>query len=125
MAIDFDLIKEIKSRADIVDVISAYLPSVQKKGRNFVAVCPFHDDHDPSMQINKEKQIFNCFVCHSSGDVFSFVQKYDKCSFEEAVRKVCEIINFDDPRLHKKSYTKPVDENLVPIYNCINELQKL
>lgn len=125
MAIDFDLIKEIKSRADIVDVISSYLPSVQKKGRNFVAICPFHDDHDPSMQINKEKQIFNCFVCHSSGDVFSFVQKYDKCTFEEAVRKVCEIINFDDPRLHKKSYVRPVDQNLVPIYNCINELQKL
>ena len=124
MAIDFDLIKEIKSRADIVDVISSYLPSVQKKGRNYVAICPFHDDHDPSMQINKEKQIFNCFVCQSSGDVFSFVQKYEKCSFEEAVRKVCEIINFDDPRLHKKSYTKPVDQNLVPVYNCINELQK-
>lgn len=125
MAIDFDLLKEIKARADIVDVISAYLPSVQKKGRNYEALCPFHTDHDPSLKINKEKQIFNCFVCHTSGDVFSFVQKYDKCSFEEAVRKVCEIINFDDPRLHKKSFTKPVDENLVPLYGCINELQKL
>lgn len=125
MAIDFDLLKEIKARADIVDVISAYLPSVQKKGRNYEALCPFHTDHDPSLKINKEKQIFNCFVCHTSGDVFSFVQKYEKCSFEEAVRKVCEIINFDDPRLHKKTYAKPVDENLVPLYGCINELQKL
>lgn len=125
MAIDFDLLKEIKARADIVDVISAYLPSVQKKGRNYEALCPFHTDHDPSLKINKEKQIFNCFVCHTSGDVFSFVQKYEKCSFEEAVRKVCEIINFDDPRLHKKTYTKPIDENLVPLYGCINELQKL
>lgn len=125
MGIDFDLLKEIKARADIVDVISAYLPSVQKKGRNYEALCPFHTDHDPSLKINKEKQIFNCFVCHTSGDVFSFVQKYDKCSFEEAVRKVCEIINFDDPRLHKKVYVKPVDENLVPLYGCINELQKL
>ena len=124
MAIDFDLVKEIKQRADIVDVISYYLTSVQKKGKGFVAICPFHDDHDPSMQISKDKQTFHCFVCQTGGDVFTFVQKYDKCSFEEAVRKVCDIIGFDDPRLHKQVYQKKVDENLVPVYNCINELQK-
>lgn len=124
MAIDFDLVKEIKQRADIVDVISYYLSSVQKKGKGYVAVCPFHDDHDPSMQISKDKQSFHCFVCQTGGDVFTFVQKYDKCSFEEAVRKVCDIIGFDDPRLHKQVYQKKVDENLIPVYNCINELQK-
>ena len=124
MAIDFDLVKEIKQRADIVDVISFYCSTVQKKGKGFVAVCPFHDDHDPSMQISKERQTFHCFVCQTGGDVFTFVQKYDKCSFEEAVRKVCDIIGFDDPRLHKQVYGKKVDENLVPVYNCINELQK-
>ena len=124
MAIDFDLVKEIKQRADIVDVISYYLSSVQKKGKGYVAVCPFHDDHDPSMQISKDRQTFHCFVCQTGGDVFTFVQKYDKCSFEEAVRKVCDIIGFDDPRLHKQVYTKKIDENLVPVYNCINELQK-
>ena len=124
MAIDFDLVKEIKQRADIVDVISFYCSSVQKKGKGYVAVCPFHDDHDPSMQISKERQTFHCFVCQSGGDVFTFVQKYDKCSFEEAVRKVCDIIGFDDPRLHKQVYGKKVDENLLPVYNCINELQK-
>ena len=124
MAIDFDLVKEIKQRADIVDVISYYLTSVQKKSKGYVAVCPFHDDHDPSMQISKDRQTFHCFVCQTGGDVFTFVQKYDKCSFEEAVRKVCDIIGFDDPRLHKQVYQKKIDENLVPVYNCINELQK-
>lgn len=124
MAIDFDLAKEIKSRADIVDVISHYLNSVQKKGRRYVAMCPFHDDHDPSMQIDKEKQIFHCFVCDSSGDVFSFVQKYEKCSFPEAILKVANIIGYDDPRLHKQTPVRKVDENLVPIYNCLTELQK-
>ena len=124
MAIDFDLVKEIKQRADVVDVISYYLSSVQKKGKGYVAVCPFHDDHDPSMQISKDRQTFHCFVCQTGGDVFTFVQKYDKCSFEEAVRKVCDIIGFDDPRLHKQVYQRKVDENLVPVYNCINELQK-
>lgn len=124
MAIDYDLLKEIKSRADIVDVISSFLPSVQKKGKNYVALCPFHDDNDPSMQINKDRQTFKCFVCQTGGDVFTFVQKYDKCSFEEAVRKVCDIIGFDDPRLHKKTYSAPVDANLVPVYGCITDLQK-
>ena len=124
MAIDFDLVKEIKQRADIVDVISYYLSSVQKKGKGYVAVCPFHDDHNPSMQISKDRQTFHCFVCQTGGDVFTFVQKYDKCNFEEAVRKVCDIIGFDDPRLHKQVYQKKIDENLVPVYNCINELQK-
>jgi len=124
MAIDYDLLKEIKQRADIVEVISYFLPSVQKKGRNYVALCPFHDDSHPSMQINTEYQTFHCYVDHNSGDVFSFVEKYDKCSFEEAVRKVCEIIGFDDPRLHKKTYEPKIDQNLVPIYGCINEIQK-
>lgn len=124
MSIDFDLAKEIKSRADIVDVISHYLSSVQKKGRRYVAMCPFHDDHDPSLQIDKEKQIFRCFVCDSSGDVFSFVQKHENCSFVEAMRKVAEIIGYDDPRLHERAYVKKIDDNLVPIYNCLTEIQK-
>lgn len=124
MALDAELIKEIKQRADIVDVISFFVQPVIKKGRNYACVCPFHDDHDPSLQINKERQSFHCFVDDIGGDVFTFVQEYQKCSFEEAVRKVCEIIGFDDPRLHKTSFVKKIDENLVPLYNCINELQK-
>lgn len=124
MAIDSNLAKEIKERADIVDVISHYLNSVQKKGRRYVAMCPFHDDHDPSLQIDKEKQIFRCYVCDSGGDVFSFVQKYEKCTFVEAIKKVAEIIGYDDPRLHERAPIRKVDENLVPIYNCLTELQK-
>ncbi len=124
MAIDYDVLKEIKERADIVDIISYFLPSVQKKGRNYVCICPFHDDHKPSMQISKEHQTFRCFVDNIGGDVFTFVQKYEKCTFEESVRKVAEIIGYDDPRLHKKTYQKPVDTDLVPVYDCITELQK-
>ena len=124
MAIDLNLAQEIKSRADIVDVISHFINSVQKKGRRYVAMCPFHDDHDPSLQIDKDKQVFRCFVCDSGGDVFSFVQKYEKCSFMEAIRKVAEIIGYDDPRLHQRVSTIKVDESLAPIYNCLTELQK-
>ena len=71
-------IDAIRSRADIVDVISHYL-QVRRKGRSYVAVCPFHDDHDPSMTINPERQIYKCFVCGAGGSVFGFVQNYISC----------------------------------------------
>lgn len=84
-------INEIRSKANIVEVISHYLP-ITRKGKSYSAICPFHDDHDPSMSISEDKQIFKCFVCGSGGNVFSFVQKYEQISFVEAVYKVAEII---------------------------------
>lgn len=85
--------KNIRQGADIVDIISKYI-SVEKKGKNYVAQCPFHDDHDPSMSISEEKQIFKCFVCGTGGNVFSFVQKIENISFPEAVYKVAQWINY-------------------------------
>ena len=55
-------INQIRAKADIVDVVGRYVP-LTRKGRNYVAQCPFHDDHDPSMSVNADKQIFKCFVC--------------------------------------------------------------
>lgn len=83
-------INQIRAKADIVDIIGHYLP-LTRKGKNYVAQCPFHDDHDPSMSINVDKQIFKCFVCQTGGNVFGFVQKYEKISFIEAVYKVAEL----------------------------------
>ena len=77
-------INEIRSRADIVDIVSSYL-NVTSKGKNFVAVCPFHDDHSPSLVISRERQIFNCFTCRTGGNVFTFVMKYENVSFPEAL----------------------------------------
>lgn len=85
--IEKEVIEEIRKNSDIVDVISQYI-SVERKGKNYVCVCPFHDDHSPSMHIHKDKQIFRCFACGASGNVFSFVSDYEKCSFTEAVAKL-------------------------------------
>ena len=79
-----DLVEEIRAKNDIVDVISEYLP-IEQKGKNYFAICPFHDDHNPSMSISPEKQIYTCFVCGESGNVFNFVMNYEKISFTEAV----------------------------------------
>jgi DNA primase len=120
---DRDLIDKILASADIVTIISSYIP-VTKKGRSYVALCPFHDDKNPSLNISKEKQIFKCFVCGTGGNAITFVEKYEKISFEEAVRKVAELINFHDDRLTKQAYHAYVNPQLTPLYNCINDLEK-
>lgn len=87
-------ISAILQAADIAQVISNYIP-IEKKGKSYRAVCPFHDDHDPSMHISPERQIFKCFVCGTGGNVFTFVQKYENISFPEAVVKVAQLIGYD------------------------------
>lgn len=80
-----ELVNEIRNKIDIVDVVSNYLP-LTKQGRNFFGVCPFHDDTNPSMSVSREKQIFRCFSCGASGNVFTFVQRYENISFSEALK---------------------------------------
>ncbi len=82
---DQNIINEIRSKVDIVDVVSSYLPLTQK-GKNFFGVCPFHDDTNPSMSVSRELQIYRCFSCGASGNVFHFVMNYEHVSFKEALR---------------------------------------
>lgn len=77
-------IKEVREANNIVDVISSYLPLV-KKGKNFFGVCPFHDDNNPSMSVSYDKQIYKCFSCGASGNVFNFVMDYEHVDFKEAL----------------------------------------
>lgn len=82
-------INNIRSKANIVDIIGSYLPLTQR-GRNYLCVCPFHDDHSPSMSVSEEKQIYKCFACGNTGNVFTFVEKYEDVSFLDAVMIVAE-----------------------------------
>ncbi len=120
---DKDLVDKILHEADIVTTISAYIPVINK-GRGYVALCPFHDDKHPSMSISKDKQIFKCFVCNTSGNSITFVQQYEKISFDEAARKVAEMIGLTDERLNKKSRAETIDPSLKPYYACINDLEQ-
>ena len=79
-----ELVNELRSKADIVEVISSYLP-LAKKGRNYFGLCPFHDDTNPSMSVSPEKQIYKCFVCGHSGNVYNFIMDYEHVSFPEAI----------------------------------------
>ena len=89
-----DKINEIRTRSDIVEVISKYMP-LSKKGKNFVGNCPFHNDHDPSLTVSQEKQIFKCFACGTGGNVFQFVSAYENISFVESVLEVAKISNIE------------------------------
>ncbi|MBQ9072793.1 MAG: DNA primase [Bacilli bacterium] len=88
--IDNNTLNEIRNNLDIVDVISSYL-TLTSKGKNYFGVCPFHDDHSPSMSVSKEKQIYTCFSCGATGNVFKFIQDYENISFLEAVKKCADM----------------------------------
>lgn len=79
-----ELKTRIKAASDIVDVIGGYLP-VQSAGKTFKCICPFHNDTRPSLNIDRKWQNFKCWACGASGDVFTFVEKYDKVGFLEAM----------------------------------------
>lgn len=92
--VSYEEILSIQRKVNIVDVVSDYLP-LKQSGRNYFGVCPFHDDHNPSMSVSKEKQMYKCFVCGAAGNVFNFVMDYEKISYYEAVRIVANKIGID------------------------------
>ncbi|MCX5636396.1 MAG: DNA primase [Planctomycetota bacterium] len=86
---DQAIVTRIQQANDIVDVISEHV-SLKKKGREMVGLCPFHDDHRPSFNVNVAKQIFKCFACGAGGDVFKFVQMRENLTFPQAIERLAE-----------------------------------
>jgi len=113
------IFNEIRSKVDIVDIISSYLPLTQK-GKNFFGVCPFHDDTNPSMSVSREKQIYRCFSCGASGNVFGFIMDYEHISFKEALSLLA---NKAGVELKGISLPKKNDKNekLYEIYELTNK----
>ena len=121
MAIDPDLIEQVKKHADIVKVIQSY-QALEGKGKDFVGLCPFHDDKHPSMNVSPSKRIFKCFSCGAGGDATIYVMKRENISFFEAMKKVSEISGYSDPRLEEKQFVKPVDEVKQKRLKCLADL---
>ncbi len=99
-----DLANEIRSKVDIVDIIGERIPLVAK-GKNFFGVCPFHDDTNPSMSVSREKQIYTCFSCHATGNVFTFLMNYEHIDFKEALKYLGDKVGVDtgSVKIAKKS----------------------
>lgn len=117
-----EIIEEIRQKADIVQIISSYI-NVIKKGNSYVAVCPFHNDKNPSLQISQSKQIFKCFSCGKGGNVFTFVQDYEKITFLDAVKKVANLIGFHSDELEKQN--RFVNENAKLVLSALKEANQL
>lgn len=102
-----DEINKIRKSSNIVDVIGTYV-NLEAKGKNYFGVCPFHDDHSPSMSVSPEKQIYTCFVCGASGNVFTFLQEFKNISFLEAVKEVANLsgisinVKVSRPKMYEK-----------------------
>src|SRR3989344_5775750 len=84
-----DQVDEVKSKIDIVSLISEYV-ELKRAGRNYKALCPFHNEKSPSFMVSPELQIFKCFGCQKSGDVLTFLEEYEGMEFYEALKTLAE-----------------------------------
>ncbi|MDF9867177.1 DNA primase [Bacilli bacterium PM5-3] len=119
--IDDTTIEEIKNKNDIVDVLSNYI-SLTKKGKNYVSLCPFHNDTNPSMVISQEKQIYKCFSCGAGGDVVNFVKEYEKISFVDSLLKLASRAGIE---IAVENTTNNISNDLKEYYKINSEVNNL
>ncbi|WP_304341767.1 DNA primase [Campylobacter ureolyticus] len=107
-------IQRLIEQTDIVDVVSRYV-NLKRSGRNFVGICPFHDDKNPSMSVSPERNMYHCFACKAGGDAINFIQEYEKLNFPEAVEKLASMQNFTLEYTDEKSNFKKIDKEALSI----------
>ena len=118
-------VDEIKQKLNIVDVINRYVP-LKKRGRHHVACCPFHGEKTPSFTVSEEMQIFKCFGCGKAGDVFNFLEEYEKIDFREALEELAKLAgvtlvksSFIDHQESKKKLLIEINNQVAKFYNYI------
>lgn len=114
LAIDKELISEIKNSVNIVDVIGEVV-SLTRAGRNYIGLCPFHKEKTPSFNVIEDKQFFHCFGCGKSGDVYKFLEEYRQVSFLESVHLVAERAGIPLQVDVQQTQTKPQNPNQILI----------
>lgn len=118
--LDADTKERVRAATDIVDLISSSI-ELRRQGRAFVALCPFHRDRRPSLQVNPDRQIWKCWVCDIGGDVFNFVMQYEGISFPEALKMLAERagITLESPAAGKKSFSAGQPEDKATLYRVM------
>lgn len=118
-------VDEIKQKLNIVDVINRFVP-LKKRGRNHIACCPFHGEKTPSFTVSEELQIYKCFGCGKSGDIFSFLQEYERIDFREALVELARIAGivlqkseFTTQQDSKKKILIDINTQVAKFYNYI------
>lgn len=110
-----DLANTIRSKVDIVDIIGERITLIAR-GKNYFGVCPFHDDSNPSMCVSREKQIYTCFSCHATGNVFTFLMNYEHIDFKEALKYLGDKVGIDTGNIQIKKKDDKFDK-LYAAYN--------
>jgi len=103
-----EILDEIRTRLDIVAVISEYVP-LKKGGKNFKGLCPFHHEKTPSFMVDEERQIFHCFGCGEGGNIFTFIMKMEKLNFPEAIKMLAQKAGVSLP-VSEKQNSKNIQE---------------
>lgn len=100
-----EIIEEVRSKNDIVDVISSYV-KLQKKGSSYFGLCPFHNEKSPSFSVSREKQMYYCFGCGAGGNVFTFLMEYENYSFQEALKYLADRAGVELPEAEYSKETR-------------------
>lgn len=114
-----DIINEVRRKNDIVDVIGEKIP-LEKRGKNYFGVCPFHDDTNPSMSVSREKQIYTCFSCHATGNVFTFLMNYEHKEFNQVLSELANRVGITLNGFKTKKISTKYDE-WYKIYDLANK----
>ena len=93
-----ELIEEVRTRNDIVEVISGYV-RLQKKGSNYFGLCPFHNEKSPSFSVSRDKQMYYCFGCGAGGNVITFLMEYENYTFQEALSSLADRAGVNLPKM--------------------------
>lgn len=126
MRIPEEVIEQVRSNVEIVDIIGQYV-QLRKSGKNYFGLCPFHEEKTPSFSVAPEKQIFHCFSCHRGGNVFKFIMEIEKISFPEAVFKVAELggISLPPQLLNSSFEEEAVDSETNQLRRAYSEAAQL
>ena len=119
MYIPDDLVEEIRSRNDIVDIVSSRI-KLQKKGSSYFGLCPFHNEKSPSFSVSPNKQMFYCFGCGEGGNVFSFLMKYDNLTFSEALKELADRAGIELPDVRMSAE----ERNRSDLKNTVYDINK-
>ncbi len=117
---DQNLIDQIRRSNDIVDVIGSYI-ALRKAGASYRGICPFHNDSHPSLNVSQQKQIFKCFACGKAGNVFTFVQEYEKLSFIEALKKLAQRVGITVPDREQTRVVSTKRDLLLQVYRLAKD----
>lgn len=113
-----NVLEDILSRVDIVEIISGYIP-LKRAGRNFRAACPFHHEKTPSFMVSADRQIYHCFGCHAGGNAFKFLMQYERLEFPEAVETLAKKAGVILPE------TKKTDTASVSLFTQLYKINEL